>query len=571
MASDSAPSGGSSSSSLTGVSSSTPWLVILAFTASLGCLGGAIAIVITSDGKSSSAWLPVSFVEPSVLLAILSGVFNACQTLALTGGVAIVWWRAAQKETSWSALHYIWNKGEWKLNRLWDAIRLDDGGWEWDVIRVMLAFALVVAASVASNPLLQQASKAVAEDNRRQETWRWQVQPRIKDGWVGTAESSLATNLSASAELQAVAAAWWLNEAIPTFWADRFQSPGSRGGNAGRDLCRDLCRAEVPGAGVQVNCSQKSAFVDLTAAENANATLFNISFHRFVDRAQNRTPVLRMQVLYSSAVDSSCNATISVDTCDFRSFKVAYPIVIDYSGGWLDHRRPVGALEPQPSLSDSIDLKDGLAAGPLAGLHWIVHHHLAASAQLSHTEPGSYLVNPVGPMATMFMKKVPDELSHLGACAFEWKNATRHLLLDIHDFMLRMAAASSAGSKVIYADVDITQYDGIIIYRSKREYLWPAVAIMAATVLSTASLLLGFWHLDREVTLSPLETALAIRNGMTPFDTTHLEGDKLVEDNKPVEADKLVRDNRRERIQLVKRSGRGETAESGVTPSVKAG
>lgn len=439
-----APLGGSSSSSLT--KASTPWPVILACIASLGCLGGAIAIVITSDGKSSSDWLPASFVGPSVLLAILSGVFNACQTLALTGGVAIVWWRAAQKETSWSALHYIWNKGEWKLNRLWDAIRLDDGGWEWDVIRVMLAFALVVAASVASNPLLQQASKAVAEDRRRWERWQWQVQPRIKDGWVGTAESSLATNLSASAELQAVAAAWWLNEAIPSFWADQSESPGSRSGNTGKSLCPDLCHADVPGAGVQVSCTTKSTFVDLTAAENSNATLFNISFHRFVDRAENRTPVLRMQVLYSSAVDSSCNATISVDTCDFRSFKVTYPIVIDYSGGWFDRRHRVRALEPQPSLSDSIDLKDGLAAGPLAGLHWIVHHHLAASAQLSRdTEPGGYLVNPIGPMATLFMKRVPDELSHLGACAFEWKNATRNLVLDIHDFMLRMAAAPSAG------------------------------------------------------------------------------------------------------------------------------
>lgn len=124
---------------------------------------------------------------------------------------------------------------------------------------------------------------------------------------------------------------------------------------------------------------------------------------------------------------------------------------------------------------------------------------------------------------------------------------------------------------VTAADVSITQYNGIIVYRSNREYLWPAVAIMTATILSTSSLLLGFWQLDREVTLSPLETALAIRNGLNHPNATHMEGDKLVEDNKPVEADKLVRDNRRRKIQLVKRNGKGETADSGVTHGAEAG
>ena len=128
-----------------------PALELVLFFISALCIAGSALVLKFSDQQPIESWITAStFVQPSVLLAILTGVFNAAQTFALSGGITIVWWRSISKGTTLSTLHYIWNKGAWMGGHDAASVLLNRY-----VAHVMWATAITVVASVASNPLLQ--------------------------------------------------------------------------------------------------------------------------------------------------------------------------------------------------------------------------------------------------------------------------------------------------------------------------------------------------------------------------------------------------------------------------------
>ncbi|KAK3326728.1 hypothetical protein B0H66DRAFT_464775, partial [Apodospora peruviana] len=179
-------------------------------------------------------------------------------------------------------------------------------------------------------------------------------------GWTGRVDHTAPASLVASSYMQQVDQDWYVNNTIGNIWSG---------------TCEGECHSTIEVAGVAVACKSATQYVDLTTPENANTTLFGINFTRFDDASE--TPVLRMMVMYSANVDSSCNATIHIDTCDFRSAVVKYNVAM-YG---KDFAMQVPDLLPEmmslnQSAGDGKGLKKNpISAGRLSGLEWFGHYY----------------------------------------------------------------------------------------------------------------------------------------------------------------------------------------------------
>jgi flagellar basal body-associated protein FliL len=74
-----------------------PIIGIVALTTILICAGGAVAVLLVSDGKTEQAWAHRAGIKPSVLLSACNAVANLALSLAIAEAVAIAWWRKALK------------------------------------------------------------------------------------------------------------------------------------------------------------------------------------------------------------------------------------------------------------------------------------------------------------------------------------------------------------------------------------------------------------------------------------------------------------------------------------------
>jgi hypothetical protein len=67
-----------------------PWLGFAALILSLMCMAGGLFVLVSSNQQPVTSWT----LQPTVILAILSAVFNASLAFALAQGAEISWWYA---------------------------------------------------------------------------------------------------------------------------------------------------------------------------------------------------------------------------------------------------------------------------------------------------------------------------------------------------------------------------------------------------------------------------------------------------------------------------------------------
>lgn len=242
-----------SSTNPTQVQSSIGVLPAVAFLTACACIAGSIAVVYVSNNRIVGHWIPYApSIQPSVLLAIFSGVSKLTIDLLLSGGITLIWWRSAKHGTTFAELHYIWNKGDTSsISRFWRALLSSTA-----VGKVVVSTALVAIASLASNPLLQRASHSVVRNAVWIDSWGWNIPEKIPDGWTGAVDHSAPADLLASPDLQQTLQDWFSNTTIQNL------VPGS-GATYG---CEGTCNGTASGAGLSVNCIPSHISLDLYVA-----------------------------------------------------------------------------------------------------------------------------------------------------------------------------------------------------------------------------------------------------------------------------------------------------------------
>lgn len=400
-------------------SSQIAWLAIAAFILSVACICGSVFVIVHSDGRRTSQWIPYTpAVQPAVLLAIFSGTFNAAQTIALSEGIVISWWTCASHGTSLSSLHYIWNKGEWKSpSGLMKALS------EPRVIHIFLAALASMASSIASGPLLQRSSDTIVGEVVTDPEWDWNLATTVPDGLTGIVDRTAPANLTASDDLQWAVQSWYANRTI----IDNGYPP-----------CHGVCYADVILPGVSVSCRDEEKVIDLSAPEQSEAILFDVRYARFDDR--DATPVLTIQTLFAKEDTPACKARIHIDKCNYTAAIVQYKLIFDGRIIRLNLTQSPRVVAAMPSPGDSASATDGAGAGPLAGLGWMAQYYFLSNGTINRQPAdNNYFWENQGITANQYIDVESDY-----NCVPRWRSPTNDIIQSIHEVMFRLTWYSTA-------------------------------------------------------------------------------------------------------------------------------
>jgi hypothetical protein len=467
----------------------TPWPAIVLIFTMLACMGASAGIIVGANKQITDSWK----VGPTVLLALLSSIWNYSLGAVLGISVAITWWRSALRGTTLESLHYIWNKGA-VLNPI-SALRSSAAAR-----RVVLLAWLVVSVQIANNPLLQRAIRTGAENIVVQDSLTLDIVQRLPDGWLGTVEDASTATISGSRNGLSTVQQWWNNA---TIWAS---SP-----NNASSQCFGSCEGEVQGTGLEFNCSSTFIALDISAQENVGSVIFAINTTLSTD--STGAPILVLTTLYSSAVDNTCIATLNITTCSIEAAVVEYPIVVQNATVALNQQKlySPAVVSKFTSPGDLPTAAKGTGAGPLEALNDFFGYYLAANVTLLVDSTRNTSLYTGGLIPDLFF--LPDASNYNSSifhkCGLEWSSPTEYVLNSMYDFLFRASLSASTDNDSQTFSVQRTSL--ALIFESNYGYMAAALALMLVASSAVLFQLWGWWELGRQVSLSPLELAKAFR------------------------------------------------------------
>ena len=462
----------------------SPWPFVLLALLMLACMGATASIVVISNGKPVSSWT----VEPAVLLAIISSIWNYTAGSMLGIAVTITWWRKFLQGTTVRNLHYIWKRG---VGLSWlAAFRASI-----DARNIVLLASLIFLVQAVNNPLLQRTSHVEAKNVTVGDNLMLKMVSLFPDGLT-----SLVTNATAQEYIglpagMLVNQGWWLNETMVTSNATGFQ-------------CDGVCKGNVQGTGLKVKCNSTTTILDLVAPENMGSAIFEIETTPTV--SANGAPILVLKTVHPATLDDSCKATLTVDTCIFEAALVEYPIVIQGTAITLDP----DLLDNMTILSDYTAPGDvptgevGQKAGPLQSINDFFYY-VSVDAVLQSSPVSNGSIYSGGFMADLFYQADESYYSEsiVGKCRLLFSSPTSYATRFMHEFLFRTLLLASTDTDIQTFGVQHSSVQ--LIFRSNYHYLIAVLAAMLAALLCLLSQVWAFWELGWNVTMSPIETATA--------------------------------------------------------------
>jgi len=295
--------------------------------------------------------------------------------------------------------------------------------------------------------------------------------------------------------------------------------------------CTESCSATLQAAGFDYQCETvPNQNYSIEQSQTANVMWSNISYipsqdggamnftTNFVDGLSSTT---NFSINYSSGGAFCTNSYTSV-ACALRLAQVKYPVTVNKGvaklARWLPGSNETIAL--QAAFNESYDVDN--TPSTLGGLATTVGNLFTASADLTLDSAGA---DVDGMLASLYLKtRNTNETS----CNIAWSDPTVDVINAIRELMFRTATAASNASSI---QTTIAQQTSLrAVYVSHYSWLGGAIIVMMLTIIAVAPLFLGWWHLGRSVSLSPIETAKAFEAPLLHGDAYNADADLLLEE-----------------------------------------
>lgn len=488
----------------TGVFARLPWLGLAALVGAAGCCAAAAFVLIHSDGKSIHDWT----LQPTVYLAIASAAANILLHFALAEGVNVAWWRRSLKEgTTVNDLHRYWNYG----NSLWAATT---SGKHFNLVALASIFA---ALTPINGPLLQRASTVTNQPVQGQVTLSAAIAPVLPDGYSGIITGRLRSVALLSPAFTSVMREY-TNRAVI---------------NMSRTDCDGVCQATLKGAGFAVNCSESTVpytLVGATSDGNINWVAVNGTnvFTSNFTHSESTPGDITLVVTYKGS--SACNGDVTIKTCLLRAATVDYPVIF---------RNDTVTLNDATTITDDgVDsisqVTQRIGQGPttLGGVTLALSNKFDSTAHMRFVAAAGYEVTSSGSPPNEYVIAAPTNSStptHYGLdCGLTWADPTADLLAAAREVMFRSAVA--AGNSSTVQRVLATESTVRTVYRSNYIYLGLALLLTLLGVGFVTPIFFGWWHLGRNVSLSPVETAKAFSAPLLRGFDSNGDADTLLKD-----------------------------------------
>lgn len=480
-----------------------PWTGIASLLVMIFCAIAAAIVVGVSQGKYANTWS----IQPSVALAIIFAVSNIAFNSAMATGIAVRFWLYASRDAHLSQLHYIWEHG-----RGFGFLSALRAGSEARTVAVLATIAYIT--QFASGPLVQRSVAQMVTSSESTQSLYMDVAKRIPDGWFGSMYGDHVIGfLNGIPQQQATER----NSSMYTR-----EDPGY--------VCNGSCHGYVRGAGFTHNCTTSQQYLDMVNTDTNGAVVFATNATRAIN--SNNQPYLLLTTLYASDVNTSCEATLTITKCIIDAAEVEYPVIVENSTITLrsDELTSMRVVSTYTSDLDLLDQPDGANSGPLGGLAGPIgksgnplwtQANKEFSSRMNRTVYDGAMVT----LADLFIQvqtpayAAPD--GPMRKCALTWASPTDHILKYMHEFMFRSALRLGMNRTDIIGakpNGDSEHQQTIIVQRITPEsvfiispsYLGAGIAVMVLAISLIVSLMWGWWHLRRSVTLSPLETVTAL-------------------------------------------------------------
>jgi hypothetical protein len=463
-------------------------LAVISAAISLLCVLASAVIIITSNNDNVKTWK----VQPTVLLAVLSSIYNVCLALTLTTAVTICWWRAALHGTKAAPLHYIWERG---MGFGFFPASMFAG---FDVNKVAAVTLIIAIAKFSNNPLLQRATMIQSQDASSVETMKLVTVQKLPDGWMGIQSDGDWSSFRTPGRALSARQRWWRNDTVTTS-----NEPGY--------YCDGTCEGFVQGTGIQFNCSTTTKTLDLSTTATG---MLVFGINSAMANESNGVPYLRINSSYVDSMDGKCKATLITEVCVIEAATVKYPLIaqnntIALNTGKLLDMQVVSVYN---SPGDSLATSKGVGIGPLKGLNRFINTIFFSNATIRYSQATkSIFYDGPGPYQDLFYNySTIDEVSRDSNCPAElkWSSPTKYLLTATIQYLFYAALDAGNGARSVETFA-VNRLPEELIFRSDYSFLAGALVVMLVSNIGVFFLLWGWWELDRPVSLSPLETAKA--------------------------------------------------------------
>jgi hypothetical protein len=503
---------------------STPWPVwaILAQITALGCLAACGIVLAVSNHKPQSSW----HVRPSVVLGILAPVGAFCLSYVHKEAAAISWWLKYSTGGTTADLHREWAVGQ----SFWNAasqLSLKSSS------TILATSTLSLGVYIAVNPLLQRASNVELGITTMPVMVNTSLPVNLPLDWNTTAKEVLATHAGAVSSQ--------LLDVIQDYNAGTPIATNVTG-------CDGTCTGTIQAFGLNGTCQESSASAHDWAKSyfedgiTDRATLFNISFPDIALDTFDPEAIPQFQfsitywtpqsATYNPPPNSSlsqgqyqyCPGVITTKNCTYFVDQVDYPVSMTNSSIVLTSNDSYFG----PPQSKGVHLaKLFTYPDKLSGFQLAARNLFSSSVQISNpliTSSGlnqtlmwaKWDLNTVGALAS---EHAQFNFSDSGSCFQTYTDPTDQITRGLSDILLRSAVAAAKtqnetrGYTPLYQQkISAQQTKTELVFASHYGYFAVAAAIMLIEMVLLCLPFWGCWRLNRAVTLSPVETALALED-----------------------------------------------------------
>jgi hypothetical protein len=471
--------------------------IAAATTVILSLIVGHALVITGSDGQLVRSWK----LRPSVIVPVFSGIFHGLLAYLLSTGTAMNWWEEAKRGTTLEHLHQITNKEillEWPPFRKLSGFLFRNAAFT----KVFLTTTIFTLVALSAGPMLQKATSTTnLEFTKEGVEKNINILSELPDGISGNFSTQM---YAAGEDFVASISAWYRNDTIETP-----KAPGY--------TCDGRCRGLIRAPSISVDCVRSENLVDLRNEINPEAYLFLINMT--ITEIEPGKPVLDFTAIHSASVDADCIGTIVTDKCSIHMAIAEFPIILDDNVIVLEQQTISEMNSPNRTYSagDMLKIAKDQLTGPLRGLTYASKVFIESLTKV----PARSVWETRGAPAEFFFiyrNSTPQAQIPPQGCHIMWRSPTEWALNSLREILFRVAIDSNKVAKSTLAGNGTplpqkfitTQVTTEIAFESNYSWLAGALTVEVIAVVLAMMLTWGWWDLEREVGMSPVETVQAI-------------------------------------------------------------
>jgi hypothetical protein len=363
-----------------------------------------------------------------------------------------------------------------------------------NVNKVAVASTLTAIAGLVYSPLLQRSSGVATASIGHDVPLNLHIVPLLPDDYTGSINSNFWGNVGVTDTFSSVVQRWYANNNPSAIDQKGF-------------ACDGTCVGSVPSAGISYTCTNTTTSVPLMQLTVADEFYgFSTNYTRALDAESN--PILLLTVLFIDGVDDNCNANLITKNCVISAGTVDFPIKMTNTTILTNEKSvPISNFKPHSYDGDRPNATEGAALGPLGGLAWLGYNFFWTVDQIAYDNVTGFTDFTNGTMAIQYY-----DYSYTAnpSCSYRWLDPSPDIL-NAFDEILFWAAVDAANVTSTPTTFQVRQTNDKLVYTAVTSYLVVGSMILAAAVISVGNTLNGWWRLDGEVSMNPLETARVIR------------------------------------------------------------